>query len=179
MQFLAIYGGCFALAAFAFYENVWGTPVEWWLYVPLIVLFAVGLLRRQSLLEQRSRILALIALMAAMAVIHTAPLNGLKPFLRNLYSIQPGMTEVDVRRIMGQYPEGTGWPVIYGGNPPGTGTLNDLGTGDAYAAGSTPDGELTLNDSIVFRPSAEPGDSNWGIVTFKDGKVTGVSFSHD
>ena len=169
-----------ALTLFALAEVLLAMPVAWWLYLSLVPLFSVGLLRRQPFVAQRSRLAVLVAIIAAIGALYFVPWSTRKPFLRDLYSIQPGMTEADVRRIMGRYIEGTGWPAAYGATPAGTGTLTDIGTGATHATGTTPMGEMTIESSLVYR-HATNGDfnSDWGIVALKDGKVTGVSFSPD
>ena len=170
----------FALGAFALSEVLLAIPVAWWLYLLLVALFAFGLLRRQPVSAQAWRLSAFFAVVAAIATLHFVPWTSRKPFLRDLYSIRPGMTEADVRRIMGHYTEGTGWPAVYGGTPAGTGTLTDIGTGATHATGTTPAGEMTIQSSLVFRHDIVGGfNSDWGIVALKDGKVTGVSFSPD
>ena len=169
-----------ALALFALAEVLLAMPLVWWLYLSLVPLFAIGLLRRQPVAVQRSRLAVFIAVLAALAALYFVPWSTRKPFLHDLYSIRPGMTEADVRRIMGRYMEGTGWPAAYGGTPAGTGTLTDLGTGATHATGSTPSGQMTIKSSLVFRHSTDGAfNSDWGIVALKDGKVTGISFSPD
>jgi hypothetical protein len=84
----------------------------------------------------------------------------IKSFVQDLYSIQPGMRIADVERIMGKYPRGTGWPA------------NIL-------AGQPPEQELTIPGALVFRPSTDGGDSNWGIVRIREGRVATVEFSPD
>ncbi len=169
-----------ALALFALAEVLLAMPVVWWLYLSLVPLFAVGLLRRKSGAAQRSRLAVFVAVLAAIAALYFVPWSTRKPLLHDLYSIRPGMTEADVRRIMGRYMEGTGWPAAYGGTPARTGTLTDIGTGATHATGTTPNGEMTIESSLVYRHSTDGAfNSDWGIVALKDGKVTGVSFSPD
>lgn len=169
-----------ALALFALAEVLLAMPVAWWLYLSLIPLFAAGLLRRQPGAAQFLRLVALIVIVAGMAALYFVPWSSRKPFLRDLNSIRPGMSEAEVRRIMGRYLEGTGWPAPYGGTPDGRGTLNILGSGATHATGTSPNGQMTIADSLVFRHSNDGAfNSDWGIVTLKDGKVTAVSFSPD
>ena len=169
-----------ALGLFAFAEALLAMPVAWWLYLLLVPLFAFGILRRQSASVQTRRLAAFAALVAFIAALYFVPWSTRKPFLHDLYSIQPGMTEAEVRRIMGRYMEGTGWPSPYGGAPEGTGTLTDLGTGATHATGTSPSGQMTIESSLVFRHSNDGSfNSDWGIVTLKDGRVVGVSFSPD
>lgn len=82
-----------------------------------------------------------------------------KPFVKDLYSIQPGTSVAEVERIMGKYVRGTGWPA------------NIL-------AGQPPEQELTIPGSLVFRPWAG-GNSHWGIVRIRDGRVVEVEFHPD
>jgi hypothetical protein len=169
-----------ALALFALVEVPLAMPVVWWLYLSLVPLFAFGLLRFQPASSRTRRLAAFAGVVAFIAALYFVPWSSRKPFLHDLYSIRPGMTEAEVRRIMGRYIEGTGWPAVYGGTPAGTGTLTDLGTGGTHATGTTPAGELTIQSSLVFRHSTDGAfNSDWGIVALKDGKVTGVSFSAD
>jgi hypothetical protein len=169
-----------ALALFALAEVLLAMPVVWWLYLLLIPLFAFGIVRRQPASVQPRRLAAFAGVVAFIATLYFVPWSSRKPFLHDLYRIQPGMSEADVRRIMGRYREGTGWPAAYGGNPAGTGTLTDLGTGATHATGTTPTGEMTIQNSLIFRHSTDGAfDSDWGVVEFKDGRVTGVSFSAD
>ena len=169
-----------ALALFALAEVLLAMPVAWWLYLSLIPLFAFGIVHRQPAASQVRRLAAFAGVVAFIAALYFVPWSSRKPFLHDLYSIQPGMSEADVRRIMGRYMEGTGWPAVYGGSPAGSGTLTDLGTGATHATGTTSSGEMTIQSSLVFRHSTDGAfDSDWGIVEFKDGRVTGVSFSAD
>jgi hypothetical protein len=86
-----------------------------------------------------------------------------KRFLRVLVGLKPGMSEEDVRHAMAGFAEGTGWPA------------NPFEGGQQDSAK-----EFRIQGAIVFRPSAEPGDSNWGIVRFgPDRRVTSVEFSAD
>src|SRR5687767_12941112 len=114
------------LVLFALAEVLLAMPVVWWLYLALLLLFAIGLLRWQPVAARRSRLTVFVAVVGAIATLYFVPWSTRKPFLHDLYSIRPGMTEADVRRIMGRYMEGTGWPAAYGGTPAGTGTLKDL-----------------------------------------------------
>jgi hypothetical protein len=77
-----------------------------------------------------------------------------KALRRRLADVRPGMTEADVRSVMSGFPFGTGWPDNQG-EP------------------------VSLEGRLVFRSTAEPGDSNWGVVTLVDGRVTSVEFSPD
>jgi hypothetical protein len=89
------------------------------------------------------------------------------------------MREDEVRNIMAGYMEGTGWPAVYGGESHGEGIVNDPGSGSSYPA-SEVDGELAIKNSLVFRHSDDGAyNSDWGIVTFEEGRVVSVDFSPD
>ncbi len=151
---------CFtALALFAFAEILLAMPLAGWLYLVLPPFFAVALLRWRPESRRTFRLATFMMVMAALAALHFVPWTGRKTFLRDLYTIRPGMTEDQVRRIMARYIEGTGWPA-----PGGS------------AAGES----LLLPGSLVFRHSNEAAfNSDWGIVALKDGKVSDVRFSAD
>jgi hypothetical protein len=84
----------------------------------------------------------------------------IKSFVQDLYSIRPGMTVAEVERIMGKYPRGTRWPANILAGPP-------------------QEQELTIPGALVFRPSTDGGDSNWGIVRIHEGRVAAVEFNPD
>ncbi|MBN1581013.1 MAG: hypothetical protein JXA89_09950 [Anaerolineae bacterium] len=86
-----------------------------------------------------------------------------KPFLKDLYSIKEGMTPAQVDRIMDGYMRGT-----YGG-PPGSDTQYTFDE----------QGQI-VNGAVTFRHTDEGwGDSDWGRVTFRDGRVSEVTFLPD
>jgi hypothetical protein len=121
------------------------------------LLFALLLAARPR--QSRTRRISIAAVVVAVAVvIRLINWTPVKPFLKDLHSIRPGMTEADVNRVMGKYTEGTGWP----GSIDGDGSR-----------------ELRVPNTIVFRPTSAPGDSNWGMVQFQDGRVVQVEFSPD
>jgi hypothetical protein len=100
--------------------------------------------------------------------------DSLKPFIRDLYSIEPGMDRQQVDAIMGKYMKGTGFPA----NPysPSGGTLQEASSGSTYATKTGPDGQLELVDAIVYRHT---DNADWGIVRFREGRVVTVEFSPD
>jgi hypothetical protein len=72
------------------------------------------------------------------------------------------MTLNEARGIMAGYKEGTGVPAV------------------PSADGQEALGEFTIQDALVFRHSDEPAyNADWGIVYFRDGRVTRVEFSPD
>ena len=91
--------------------------------------------------------------------------NSRKPFLRDLYRIKEGMTAIQVDQIMGDY-------MTCGGVPSGSpgirldGWLVELGA--------------TATGTISYRHTNEGwGDSDWGVVTLRQGRVTETEFLPD
>jgi hypothetical protein len=166
-----------ALAFFACAELLLAMPVAWWLYVLLIPMFAFGLHENGEVPGQRGSWKHFGVAMVLVAALHFVPWTSRKPFLRDLHRVQAGMTESEVRLIMGRYAEGTGWPAMPEG---GSGTLTDLGSGGTHRTKVSTNGDLALRDALVFRHSTDGRfNSDWGIVKLDEGRVTGVSFSPD
>jgi hypothetical protein len=169
-----------ALAMFAACEVLLCFPVAWWLYGAVGVLFAAGLLRRRPAREQKARLALLGAAWACAALLCFVPWSSRKPFLRDLGRIKAGMTENEVRNRMARYKEGTGWPAMVTTNSDGASVLRDASSGLAHPAGVSPSGQLTLRDALVFRHSDDGQfNSDWGIVSFTNGRVAQVGFSPD
>lgn len=142
-------------------------PVAWWLYGTVVLLAAAGLLQRAPLRHQVAPLIVVAAVALAVGVCYGIDWTSRKPFLRDVARIRPGLTERDVRKIMGRYLEGTGWPAA----------PLDL-EADAKSAAAT--GELTLRDALVFRHSTDGRfNSDWGIVRFAEGRVVATEFSAD
>ncbi len=111
------------------------------------------------------RALHLVLVLLAALLISVVDWTTEKRFVRALDTLRPGMSEERVRDAMAGFVEGTGWPT----NP-----LDQMTEPNDFAA------ELRVQGALVFRPSATPGDSNWGIVRFgPDGLVVSVEFSAD
>ena len=168
-----------------FVELLLHYPVAWWLYLSVVLVFAAGLVRRRPVRAQLGRLGAVAAVVAVAATLYLVPWTTRKPFLRDLASVQIGMTEAEVRQVMAGYLEGTGWPASpFGtsdGSPAGArGRLTDLGSGSRYATAATESGELAIEISLVFRHSDDGAfNADWGIVSFADGRVMNVEFSPD
>lgn len=144
----------FLLSLYAAVEILLSTPVAWWLYITVLALFAIGLLRRRPIHLQARRAGVFVVTVLGVAVLYLVPWSSRKIFLHDFYRIRIGMTEAEVRRTMNHYMVATGQP-------------------------STPAGSFVEN-SLVFRHSnAGEFDADFGLVNFKDGKVTEVSFSPD
>jgi energy-coupling factor transporter transmembrane protein EcfT len=167
------------LVLLGLYEVVLGFPVAWWLYLAVTIMFTLSIvLTLTGRLPYRTLVIPFAAI-AFGWLLFFVPWSSRKPFLTDLYSIRSGMNERQVREIMSGYIEGTGWPAVYGGETPGEGTLNDLGSGASYSTTSA-DGKLAIKDAIVFRHSNDGAyGSDWGIVTFENGRVVSVDFSPD
>lgn len=110
----------------------------------------------------RSRVLRAIVIAVAALVIARIDWTVEKEFVRTLHRIELGMSEDQVREIMANYPEGTGWP----SNP--------------HDERSRPGEELRVADQLIFRPTTKSGDANWGMVKIgENGRVVAVEFSPD
>jgi hypothetical protein len=78
-------------------------------------------------------------------------------FLARFDDIRPGMTEPEVRRVMREYIEGTGWP-----QPDGA------------------PGEFSIKSALVFRHDAKGWQSSdWGVVYLENGVVVRTEFLPD
>ena len=171
----------FALTLFGLCEVGMAYPVALWLYLAVAVAFAAGLIRRLPVRSQLHRIGALMAVVAVIAALYFVEWTTRKPFLRDLDQIRVGMTEAEVRRIMGRYMEGTGWPTSpFDTSTNGTSTLTDVGSGSRYSTITSPSGEMIVRVSLVFRHSTNGAfSSDWGIVSLSSGRVVRVEFSPD
>lgn len=141
---------------------------------PLIVLVALGFTRTAVTLWMLS-ICSLLAL-------HNVPWSSHHRFLRDLDKIKPGryldrsdpgmivlarrhgrgMTFAQVEETMRGYTKGTA-----------------TGFDKTLQKTTNERGEVEREGNLIYRPSDNPGDSNWGIVTFKKNQVVSVRFSPD
>lgn len=171
----------FALVLFGLCEIGMAYPVAWWLYLSVAIAFAAGLIRPVSLRSQIARIGALVAVIAAIVTLNLVEWTTRKPFLRDLDGIRIGMTEVEARRIMGRYMEGTGWSANpFDTSTNATSTLTDVGNGSQYSTTTSSSGEMVTQGSLVFRHSTDGAfNSDWGIVSLSNGRVVRVEFSPD
>jgi signal transduction histidine kinase len=169
-----------ALTLFALCELGLAYPVAWWLYLSVIFAFAVALIRRVPVHSQRVRLGVLAAIVALIAALYFVDWTTRKPFLRDLARVHVGMTEAEVRHIMGRYMEGTGWPALPGSSPSNApGTLNIVGSDSQYSTVTSPSGEMVVRDSLVFRHSNSGAFGDWGIISISSGRVVSVEFSPD
>ena len=87
--------------------------------------------------------------------------NSRKPFLKDFYRIREGMTPAQVEQIMGDYMIGGGAPL---GSPKTD--LNERGE--------------IVTGTVTYRHTDEGwGNSDWGVVTFENGRVVQTEFLPD
>jgi hypothetical protein len=114
-----------------------------------------------------------VAYLAAIALLFFIPLSSLQPFLRDLERVRPGMTVAQVQAIMRGYKRGTGWPVPSGPAPVVSGP-DDVSSDVTYE--TSDEGELLLPNTLTFRHT---DNSDWGVVSFRNGRVSKVEFLPD
>jgi hypothetical protein len=128
------------------------------IYAAFWVLVGVLLLHGRP---TREKVLILALLVVVLFSVRFIDWNSRKPFLRDLHSIREGMTPVQVEQIMGRYMQSGGRPL------------------------ASPDTEVDERGQIVtgtvtYRHTDEGwGDSDWGVVTYKDGRVVKTEFLPD
>jgi hypothetical protein len=153
--------GCLSGTAFAAYGLFW------------TMLLLPFLLWKPSLLKMRIYMLFL----ALLIILHAVPWNSRKGFVRDLDRVRIGMTAEEVDAIMGKYMKGTGWPA---GPETTAHVLTEVNSGNVTNTYTTPEGELGIQDSVVYRHSnGAEFNSDWGVVTLKDGRVVRTHFSPD
>ncbi|NOK18201.1 hypothetical protein [Corallococcus carmarthensis] len=137
--------------------------LQWQAFIA-IALYA-GLMAALPRAPTKSRVVKVGVIAVAAVVVYMVDWTIEKKFVRILQTIETGMTEEQVREIMVNFPEGTGWP----GNPL-----------DEHSASNGADDKLRVPNHLVFRPTTRAGDSNWGMVELgDDGRVVSVQFSPD
>lgn len=163
-------------------EIVFGVYLSPWAYLCYAVLWSLAfspfLVRRSS---GSYRILFLVFLGLLLAA-YFVPWTSRKRFLRDLYSIKPGMSVETAEQIMSRYPEGTGLPPLPNGfmSSAYQPTLTDAGSGHSYSMSSQPAEQVVLKDALVYRHSeSERFNGDWGIVEVQSGRVVRVTFSMD
>jgi hypothetical protein len=131
-------------------------------YAAFWVLVGALLLYRRPL---RERILILALFVVALLSVRFVDWNSRKPFLRGFNRVKEGMTESQVDRIM------DGYIKEYGGGPPPS--LR------AYEPQFDEQGRI-ITGWVTYRHTDEGwGDSDWGEVTFENGRVVEKRFLHD
>jgi len=157
------------------------------IYVPLrtyLVYAGISSLVLVPLVVSRyshGKVVVYIAFLSSLVVLWAVPWTSRKCFLKDLHSIEPGMTLADAESRMKKYMKGTGWsPYPSDGNSSQGVTVRILDTDSTYAAQTSPNGELALSGCVIYRHSNDAAfNSDWGIVRLEEGKVVGVEFSPD
>lgn len=131
-------------------------------YAAFWVLVGALLLARRPM---REKVLILALFVVVVVSVRFIDWNSRKPFLRDFYRINEGMTESQVDRIMGGYMKG-----YYGGPPP---FLRE------YEPQLDEQGKI-ITGWVTYRHTDEGwGDSDWGEVTFENGRVVETKFLPD
>ena len=142
----------------AWVPALWITPL---LYVLYTMCVAAGLLFFLFQKREVRRVLLLVAFIVAMLILYKIQWTTRKPFLLDLSHVRIGMTAQEVDRVMGGYIKGSG--------------IAPVGS-----FGSDENGQLKLSDSTLYRHSYDGAfNADWGLVRFKDGRVTNVEFLPD
>ena len=157
-------GGLLSVGALLLVDVAFSVSLlQWWVFMALTL--CAALIAALPRAPTRVRVVKVGVIAAAAVVISRIDWTIEKKFLRILQTIEPGMTEAQARALMVDFPEGTGWP-----RNPFDESAVTVDAGD----------ELRVPDHLIFRPTSQPGDSNWGVVKLgADGRVASVSFSPD
>jgi hypothetical protein len=109
----------------------------------------------------REKVLILGLFVVVLLSVRFIDWNSRKPFLRDLQRIREGMTPVQVEQIMGPYMQGGGRSL-------------------ASPETEVDEGGEILSGTVTYRHTDEGwGDSDWGVVTFEDGRVVSTEFLPD
>jgi hypothetical protein len=153
----------FALSAFLVLDFLFTISLSWRfvaLYAAFWVLVGALLLYDRPL---RVKLVVLALLVIVLFAVRFVDWNSRKPFLKDLYRIQEGMTPAQVDRIMDGYMRAND------GGPPGSDNQPEFGERGEIVAGK-----------VTFRHTDEGwGDSDVGVVTFEKGYVTETRFLPD
>ncbi len=157
-----VIAGCFSARQFLWYGAVW-TVVQ----LPF-------LLYRASV--RKSCVILLF--WGVLVVLFLVPWNSRKSFLRDFDKVHVGMSEAEVRVLIGKYIEGTGWAAQPRDRR--SSTLTEVSTGITLETVATSTGELGFRDALVYRHS-DTGSFNadWGVVHFANGRVVAKEFMPD
>ena len=83
-RLLSVRLGTGLLALWAAAEWVLAYPVAWWLYAPLLPVFAFGLIAPIAPARQRGHICAFMLVAVLIGLLHWVPWTSRKPFLREI-----------------------------------------------------------------------------------------------
>lgn len=158
---LAVSLGIVVLSTYAIFDILAAVSLDFRinLIVGTILLFLAFLLLRYRSWPQRLT-LATITLILLVALTQT-DWNSRKPFLRDLNRVKAGMGIEEVKSIMDGYMPGARW------------------SDDSSPYYSTTEEDI-FNSTLVYRHTDQGwGDSDWGVIFFKDEKVDRVQFFPD
>jgi hypothetical protein len=151
-----------ALSAFLILDLVFQVSLYW----QFMVMYAAFWLLVGALLVTgrplRDKLLILGLFVLVLGSVRFVDWNSRKPFLREFYSLQEGMTAEEVDQIM------SGYMKAHGGGTPAQ---------DQYEFDEQ--GEI-VTGWVTYRHTNEGwGDSDWGVVTFENGRVVRLQFLPD
>jgi hypothetical protein len=156
----------FGLSIFLIMDVTYSVSV-YWQFVAIYAAFCVlvGLLLLVDS-PKREKLLILGLLVIVLFSLRFVDWNSRKPFLKDLYRVQEGMSLEQVEEIMGEYMGGACCPAeplaLSGGDGPGE-----------------PE-QIEPPDRLVYRHTDEGwGDSDWGEVHFENGRVAKVRYLPD
>ncbi len=145
-----------ALSIFLIFDLLGSASLYWRfvaVYVGFWVLVGVLLLPSRPLGLKLGSLAILVLVLFSLRYVDW---NSRKPFLRDLYSIDEGMTAAQVEGSMREYMKSDGGNARYDQS-----------------------GQIVAG-TVTFRHTNEGwGDSDWGVVTFEDGRVVQVQFLPD
>jgi hypothetical protein len=156
----------FGLCIFLIMDVTYSVSV-YWQFVAIYAAFCVlvGLLLLVGS-PKREKLLILGLLVIVLFSLRFVDWNSRKPFLRDLYRVQEGMSLEQVEEIMGEYMGGACCPA------------EPLGLSDGQEAGEAE--QMAPPDRLVYRHTNEGwGDSDWGEVHFENGRVVEVQYLPD
>jgi hypothetical protein len=156
----------FALSIFLILDVSFSVSVYW----PFLAIYAAFCLLIGALLlvgsPSRVKLLILGLLVVVLFSIRLFDWNSRKPFLKDFYRVKEGMTVDQVEQIMGSYMGGPCEP-----------TLPSEASGGQQAIETA---VLAEPDRAVYRHTDEGwGNSDWGEVTFEEGRVVEIQFLPD
>ncbi|MGD9049488.1 MAG: Clr5 domain-containing protein, partial [Anaerolineae bacterium] len=139
-------------------------------YWPFVAIYAafcvlVGLLLLVGS-PKREKLLILGLLVVVLFSLRFVDWNSRKPFLKDLYRVQEGMSLEQVEEIMGEYMGGACCPAEPLGPTGGEGAAQTEG--------------MAQPDRLVYRHTDEGwGNSDWGEIHLENGRVVEIQFLPD
>jgi hypothetical protein len=188
-----VFGLAVAAAVAAFFDLL-AAGREPWIVIGIAVVFGSPAAIAAWTLRSARMKAAYAATTALLVVLAFVGWHPRKRFVHDLDSLTPGMTVDEVEAVMGRYLKGAGakWTVPDGPAPP------VLGPGEApspeteaaarraqesYEPPAYPTGaeRAHVTGTMTYRWCDDDWayDSDWGCVTFKDGRVVSVAFYPD